>query len=350
MSNQNGDVSLEIRIDAPPETVFPYLVEPAKVVRWIGYSMTSAGKVGNPYRLDMWGDGSTVAAGDLLVVDPPNQVVFSWGWEGSSDLAPGASTVTIDLASVEGGTMVKLTHSGLDAVQAESHTGGWTNFLDRLEQRASGGSPGPNYSMDYSVARAKLLDAEVELMSARESVAELRRKLPSGPLVDDYVFAAADGEERLSELFSGPDRTLVLYHFMFGNRFESPCPMCSMWTDGWDAVAHHIHERFDFAVVSSAPISDTSALAQQRGWTDLKWLSAADSDFKLDIGGEDADGNLMPFLSVYRLEEGRPRLTWSGGAHLAGDHWRGVDLLSPIWHFLDLTPEGRGDWMPSLDY
>src|SRR5262249_39285625 len=23
---------------------------------------------------------------------------------------------------------------------------------------------------------------------------------------------------------------------------------------------------------------------------------------------------------------------------------RGIDLLSPIWHVLDLTPQGRGDW------
>jgi predicted dithiol-disulfide oxidoreductase (DUF899 family) len=29
---------------------------------------------------------------------------------------------------------------------------------------------------------------------------------------------------------------------------------------------------------------------------------------------------------------------------------RGIDLLAPIWHFLDLTPEGRGNWYTSLDY
>ena len=31
---------------------------------------------------------------------------------------------------------------------------------------------------------------------------------------------------------------------------------------------------------------------------------------------------------------------------MAPGHWRGMDLLSPVWNFLDLTPEGRGDWMP----
>jgi len=30
---------------------------------------------------------------------------------------------------------------------------------------------------------------------------------------------------------------------------------------------------------------------------------------------------------------------------------RHVDLLWPIWHLLDLTPEGRGtDWYPRLSY
>ena len=32
---------------------------------------------------------------------------------------------------------------------------------------------------------------------------------------------------------------------------------------------------------------------------------------------------------------------------LMGDEkGRGLDLLSPVWHFFDLTPEGRGDWFP----
>ena len=76
----------------------------------------------------------------------------------------------------------------------------------------------------------------------------------------------------------------------------------------------------------------------------------AGTSFKRDIGGEDDDGNQSPFISVYRRDADGPRLTWSGGAHLGGEHWRGVDLLSPVWHFLDLTPGGRGDWMPALDY
>ena len=27
---------------------------------------------------------------------------------------------------------------------------------------------------------------------------------------------------------------------------------------------------------------------------------------------------------------------------------RGIDLLDPIWHFMNLTAQGRGDWFASL--
>jgi predicted dithiol-disulfide oxidoreductase (DUF899 family) len=29
---------------------------------------------------------------------------------------------------------------------------------------------------------------------------------------------------------------------------------------------------------------------------------------------------------------------------------RGIDLMSPVWNLLDLTPQGRGDWYAKLEY
>src|SRR5437764_3600207 len=84
----------------------------------------------------------------------------------------------------------------------------------------------PNESVDYLTKREELRLAEIELMRQRERVAELRRRLPEGAIVDDYVFeegpanlGAGDAPiqtVRLSELFTGPDRSLVVYHFMYG--------------------------------------------------------------------------------------------------------------------------------------
>ena len=59
----------------------------------------------------------------------------------------------------------------------------------------------------------------------------------------------------------------------------------------------------------------------------------------------------MPGVSVFRLaDDGRVLHCYTGGAMLGEGHFRGMDLLSPFWNFLDLTPEGRGDFTPRLDY
>src|SRR5262245_18514980 len=46
----------------------------------------------------------------------------------------------------------------------------------------------PNESEEYLSKRYELRRAEIELMNQRERVAELRRRLPKGPAVSDYVF------------------------------------------------------------------------------------------------------------------------------------------------------------------
>src|ERR1700676_1306569 len=83
-----------------------------------------------------------------------------------------------------------------------------------------------NESREYLAKREELRLAEIELMRQRERVAELRRKLPQGAAIQDYVFeegpASLDEGDapirkvRMSELFSAPNRALVVYLFMYG--------------------------------------------------------------------------------------------------------------------------------------
>jgi predicted dithiol-disulfide oxidoreductase (DUF899 family) len=215
-------------------------------------------------------------------------------------------------------------------------------------------------SSDYRAAREELRVAEVDLMRQRERVAALRRALPAGTTVDDYEFlegpaSLADGDApvstvRLSELFTAPDRPLIVYHFMYGKAQTAPCPLCTMWIDGYDAAAPHLTQNVDFAVVAAAEPSSMRAHAEARGWTNVRLLSARDSTFKYDLGSEDADGAQTEWISVFtRASDGGVRHRYSKGAQMADDRReRGIDLLSPVWHLLDLTPGGRGDWYPSL--
>src|SRR6185369_6310942 len=116
-----------------------------------------------------------------------------------------------------------------------------------------------NESPAYLAKREELRLAEIELLKQRERVAVLRRDLPRGATIQDYEFIEGQssldaGDEpakrvRLSELFSAPNRSLVIYHFMYGKKQTKPCPMCTMWIDGYNGVAHHLARNLDFAIV-----------------------------------------------------------------------------------------------------
>ncbi len=54
----------------------------------------------------------------------------------------------------------------------------------------------PNESEEYLLKRDELRRAEIDLRNQRERVAELRRQLPQGPAVEDYVFEEVSGETR----------------------------------------------------------------------------------------------------------------------------------------------------------
>jgi predicted dithiol-disulfide oxidoreductase (DUF899 family) len=217
-------------------------------------------------------------------------------------------------------------------------------------------------SPEYTARRAELQQAEIELMRQRERVAQLRRSLPDGAVVEDYVFqenrAGLDApdepgtEVRLSELFASPDRALIVYHLMYGKKQADPCPMCTMWIDGFNATAAHLTRNAGLVVVAAAGLPALRAHARSRDWSDLRLLSCGDNTFKHDLGSEDADGNQDSRISVFTLEpDGDPRHFYTTRPQMSGDiNQRGIDLLSPVWHMLDLTPQGRGDWYASLAY
>lgn len=217
-------------------------------------------------------------------------------------------------------------------------------------------------SSEYLAKREALRLAEVALMLQRERVAELRRNLPAGAVVPDYQFAegprdlnAGDAPARgvrLSELFTKPARSLVIYHFMLGKKQTRPCPMCTAWLDAANGVAAHLGQNLDFAVVAAADIVTLRAHARVRGWHQLRLLSAGTSSFKYDLGSENRDGDQDSTVSVFTRDPGGTvRHFYTAHPRMAPDiRERGIDLLCPIWHFMDLTPQGRGNWYAGLDY
>jgi predicted dithiol-disulfide oxidoreductase (DUF899 family) len=217
-----------------------------------------------------------------------------------------------------------------------------------------------NESDEYLSKREELRLAELELMRQRERVAALRRQLPAGTIVQDYVFQEgpsdlASGDTparqvRLSELFTGPNRSLVVYHLMFGKAQKNPCPMCTMLVDGLNGVAHHLGQNLDLAIVAAADPAALREHARKRNWDRLRLLSCGDNTFKSDMGSEDREGRQDSMVSVFsRDADGTMRHHYSAHPSLAPDvKERGLDLLFPVYNVLD--PQGRGSWYANLDY
>ncbi len=232
----------------------------------------------------------------------------------------------------------------------------------------------PNESPDYREARNALLDAEIALRAQTEAVAAQRRRLPLGGAVpEDYVFEQIGANSmpekaRMSELF-GQHTTLVLYSFMYGPERENPCPGCTHLLDSVDGAARHVGQRAAFYVVAKSPIARLMAWARARGWEYLRFLSTDGNSYDADYFGDtsklsremrqahgvpDGDDWDETIYNVFRKDNGVIRHFWGSELSFArpepGQHHRSGNSANALWGLFDMTPEGRGNFFPTLDY
>jgi uncharacterized protein YndB with AHSA1/START domain len=149
-------IEREIRIAARPETVFEFFIDPEKMVLWKGRDAQLDARPGGVYRVEM--GEQIVARGEYVEVDPPNRVVFTWGWEGQEEggahgVPPGSSRVEVTLDPDGDGTVVRLRHLDLPEEAREMHGQGWDLYLGRLAVAAAGGKPGPDPAAQQQTER-----------------------------------------------------------------------------------------------------------------------------------------------------------------------------------------------------
>jgi uncharacterized protein YndB with AHSA1/START domain len=136
-------VRRETHIAAPPATVFAFLTDPEKIISWMGTEAETEVHPGGLYLLRGVGDRSRVARGAFREVIPVHRLAFSFGWEGDDEVPPGSGLVEIDLIDRDGGTLMRMTHSGLtNATQCAGHDKGWAHYFGRLAMAAAGRNPG----------------------------------------------------------------------------------------------------------------------------------------------------------------------------------------------------------------
>ena len=142
-----AELTREILVDATPETIWPFLVEPERHVEWLGTVADIDPRPGGHYRVLVYGQHQSI--GEYVEVIPHQRVVFTFGWEQDGNpITPGSTTVSISLHPEGGKTRVRLTHRGLPDDAVAEHTGGWDRYLDRLATVATGGDAGPDTEPD----------------------------------------------------------------------------------------------------------------------------------------------------------------------------------------------------------
>ena len=233
----------------------------------------------------------------------------------------------------------------------------------------------PGETAAYRSARNALLKEEMALRRQLERVSAQRRALPPGGAVaQDYEFEglALDGNpirKRLSELFAQGQDSIALYSFMYGPERARPCPGCTHFLDSFDGVMRHSGQRLPVYIVAKSPMSRLLALARERGWDHLKFLSTAGNSYSRDYFGDSSglaaamrlqqdfkNGKEwdMPIMNVFHRDDGVVRHFWASEMlYVPGEphqDYRHNDLLDPLWNLFDLTPEGRGDFQPKLSY
>jgi predicted dithiol-disulfide oxidoreductase (DUF899 family) len=219
---------------------------------------------------------------------------------------------------------------------------------------------------EWQAAREELLGREKAHTRMGDELARQRRQLPWVAIHKPYRFDTEQGPRTLAELFDGRSQ-LLLYHFMFGPSYQAGDPVNSSIADGLDALVPHLQARdVTPLLVSQAPLEKLQAYKQRMGWR-LGWVSAAPSDFNLDLGastpeqqgqaivppqaglppivaqnaaaaGTDIPGYLSqaPVVSAFALQDGAVYQSYA-------TTWRGVEFLMGYYPILDRMPKGRDE-------
>jgi predicted dithiol-disulfide oxidoreductase (DUF899 family) len=217
---------------------------------------------------------------------------------------------------------------------------------------------------EWQAERDELLKDEKELTRRGDELARRRRELPWVPVEKDYTFDTEDGTKTLADLFDGRSQLLV-YHFMFGPPYDAGCPVCSSITDTLDAQVPHLKAKdTTLRLVSRAPLERLLGYRQRMGW-DIEWVSSDGNDFNRDLGFQNTEEELRPFLageipptvevnarmcgtdpagyvtegpglSAYALSDGTVYRTYVTTR-------RGLEAAMAYYVLLDRTPKGRDE-------
>ena len=125
-------VTVTRHLKGTPDRIFRAFTDPAEVKRWFKpIRLIMNAEVDGLWNSDQEFEGKRWAHyGRFLKLERGKLVEETW----MSEATHGIETVVrVELAPRDGGTDVRLTHSGLPEDTAESHRQGWTEILKALD-------------------------------------------------------------------------------------------------------------------------------------------------------------------------------------------------------------------------
>jgi uncharacterized protein YndB with AHSA1/START domain len=111
----------DLTIAARRETVFRYFTDSDRFAKWWGQGSRIDPRPGGAIAIRN-PDGST-ASGEILEIEPPGRIVFSFGYAGT--VPAEFSRVTITLGETPGGTQLHLHHAFSSAKIRDIYVQGW---------------------------------------------------------------------------------------------------------------------------------------------------------------------------------------------------------------------------------
>lgn len=121
--DERWTIVLERVYDHPRDEVWECWTDPDRLARWLG-RVDRRPAVGESVRMAMAPDGQAQHDVELLACDEPESLTVRWGGFGE-----GESQVRVTFSEVDGGTRVRLEHSGLRAGSAWSYGAGWGEVM-----------------------------------------------------------------------------------------------------------------------------------------------------------------------------------------------------------------------------
>jgi uncharacterized protein YndB with AHSA1/START domain len=220
-------------IQARPETVFSFFTDPDRWASWWGKGSTIDPRAGG--RMFIRHPNGIEASGEVVEVEPPRRIAFTYGFSSGEPIPAGSSKVTIALEPLGAATRLRLSHEFGEPNVRDEHVQGWryqlsvfanvvtdlsnadaTSLVDawysawsetddaaRERQLSTIASPDMRFQDRYS-----LLDGIADLVphigATQRFMPDMRLKRSGevkhcqGTLLVGWIAAGADGRERAS--------------------------------------------------------------------------------------------------------------------------------------------------------